>query len=209
MKTKRLISTISYNSEQFLQSLLDSMVSDGVIEYWYAILHQPEDDETKEHFHLIVQPSFSIDTNSFRHQFEELDPNNPLPRSCMPFRPSKSFADWYLYAVHHKGYLMWKGEVRKHSYTFYDFIGSDLDLLQAMVNECDIQKYRCYEMIYLAAERKVPFSMLVAEGHVPIGLINQFRTLYECIIDDSVTYRGCRVGHEGIIHDGKDPFNSA
>lgn len=77
-----------------------------------------------------------------------------------------------------------------------------------MIDECDIQKYRCYEMIYLAAERKVPFSTLVAEGHVPIGLINQFRTLYDCILADSVTYRGDRVGHEGIIHDGKDPFTS-
>ena len=202
MKTKRLISTISYNSEDFLCNTLNDLVSAGVLEYWFAIQHQPEEDETKAHFHVCMLPSSQLDTITLRKQFEEIDTSFPdgLPLGCMPIRVSKSFEDWYLYAIHHKGYLMWKGEFRAFHYDFIDIIGSDLDLLRELVNECNVQKYRCYEEVFLAAERRIPFSTLVASGVVPLNYIMQFKMLYNAIITDDIrTYRGTHVNHEDFV----------
>lgn len=120
-------------------------------------------------------------------------------------RNTKSFTDWYLYAIHHKGYLLWKGETRKHHYTFDDVVGSDLMLLHELTSEADMSKYRCYEFIFLAAERKIKFSSLVADGVVPLHLINQFRTLYECILEDG-TFRGGRVSHFELNDGDLGPF---
>ena len=195
MKTRRMISTVGYNTRAYLEKVCNELVSIGAIEWWFAILHKPEFDENKEHWHIVLLPSASLDTASLRKQFDEPDPNNDLPLGVLPFRFSKSFTDWYLYAIHHKGYLLWKNETRAYHYTFDDVIGSDIMLLKEMTNEADMGKYRCYEMIFLAAERKVPFSVLVAEGVVPLHLINQFRTLYDCILADGV-YRGGRPTHD-------------
>ena len=206
MKTKRMISKVGYNSEAFLIKVCNDMVDVGALEWWYAIKHQPEIDETKSHWHIVMQPSAPVDTVTLRKQFEEVDPDNELPLGVLPIRPTKTFADWYLYALHHKGYLLWKGETRAFHYSFDDVIGSDLDLLLEMVNETNISKYRCYELVFLAAERHVPFSKLVAEGVVPLNFINQFRTLYDSIMmDNACSYRGGRPNHE-FADDGNHPF---
>ena len=209
MKTKRMISTVGYNTEEFLVKTCNELVDIGALEWWFAINHQPEIDETKKHWHIVMQPSAPLDTVSLRKQFDEPDPNNDLPLGVLPIRATKSFEDWYLYAIHHKGYLLWKGETRQYHYQFDDIIGSDIELLLEMVNEANISKYRCYEEIFLAAERHVPFSSLVAEGLVPLNYICQFRTLYDCIIADSVNplSRGGSLGHDTVVHYGIDPFN--
>ena len=213
MKTKRMISTVGYNSEEFLEKTCNDLVSCGVLEFWFAIKHQPEEDETKQHWHIVCQPSSSIDTASLRSQFLEPDPSNEngIPLGVMPFRFTKSFEDWYLYAIHHKGYLMWKNEFRAFHYQFGDIIGSDIDLLREMVTEANISKYRCYEEIFLCAERGVPFSALVADGIVPLQYICQFQKLYECLRNDAVkTFRGGRSGHEGnfeYTHGNNYPFD--
>ena len=208
MKTKRMISTVGYNSEKFLIKTCNDLVEVGALEWWYAIRHQPEIDESKAHWHIVMQPSSPLDTVSLRKQFEEPDPDNDIPLGVLPIRPSKSFEDWYLYAIHHNGYLMWKNETRAFHYKFDDIIGSDLDLLSEMVNEANISKYRCYEEVFLCAERGVPFSSIVADGLVPLNYINQFYTLYELIQMDRAlgTYRANRPNHE-FVDDGNHPFN--
>lgn len=208
MKTKRLISTISYNSEGFLTHTLNKLVSSEVLEYWFAILHQPEEDETKAHYHVIMLPCGSIDTHSLRREFDEVEEGSDIPLGCMPIRVSKSFDDWYLYAVHHRGYLMWKCETRAFHYSFDDFLGSDLDLLREMVSEISLQQYRCYEEIFLAVERQVPFSSIVASGLVPLNYMTQFKILYECLVNDRAkVYRGARLVHETLSSHEDDGFS--
>lgn len=217
MKTSKLISTISYNTKEFLKSTLDELVKNKKLEYWFAINHEPEIDEKKAHFHVLMCPNGKIDTVDLRQLFIEPDPNNPdmPPLNCLPIRTSKSFGEWYLYAIHHKGYLMSKGESRIHSYCFKNMFGSDLDLLASMVEEIDVSRYRCYEEVFRSAELGIPFSTLIANGIVPLGWIYQFKELYNALRHEIFTERNQRSNHEftedTIIEVNEvglsDPFN--
>lgn len=191
MKTKKMISTVSYNTRDFLEKMLNDLVKRGVLEYWFAIAHKPEEDESKAHIHLCMLPCTAVDTIAFRELFKEADPVHiDKPLGCMPIRTSR-WADWYLYAVHDTGYLLFKCESRKYHYSEKDIFGSDLSLLHEMVNEIDKSKYRCYEEVIFAADNAIPFSELVAYGKVPLGWIYQFKELYNAIvIDNERTVRG-------------------
>lgn len=72
MKTTKPISTISYNSLNFLKYKLDCLLEDGVINFYMGIVHQPEEDEKKEHIHLYILPHSQVDTMKLETQFIEL-----------------------------------------------------------------------------------------------------------------------------------------
>ena len=49
MKTTKPISTISYNTPEFLENKLNELLANGLISFFAYILHEPEEDETKRH----------------------------------------------------------------------------------------------------------------------------------------------------------------
>lgn len=214
MNTRKLISTISYNSELFLQDKLNELVKLHIIEYGMIIHHEAEEDELKSHFHVLMCPCGTIDTVKLREQFIEVDVEHPdrPPLGCITIMTTKRFDDWYLYAIHHRGYLMSKGENRVHHYTIEDIWCTDSDLLNSLVEQVDMSKYRCYEAIFEAVEDGVKFSSLVANGVVPLGWIYQFRTLYDALREDFV-YRNGKDNHDklwlkGYVQGGKFiPYN--
>ena len=105
---------------------------------------------------------------------------------------------------------MWKCETRAFHYSFDDFLGSDLDLLREMVSEISLQQYRCYEEIFLAVERHIPFSSIVASGLVPLNYMTQFKILYECLVNDHAkVYRGARIVHESLNNHEDDCFENS
>ena len=53
MKTKREISTISYNTVDFLVMTLNQLIKDHVISYWMFISHLPDEDE-KKHITMFI-----------------------------------------------------------------------------------------------------------------------------------------------------------
>lgn len=132
MKTTKAISTISYNSRPFLIGKLNDLIENGFIDFWVLIKHQKEDDETKDHFHVYIEPAKSVDTNALGKYFQELDALSTKPLGVMPFRKTK-FADWYWYGLHDASYLLSKGESRKHHYKASDMISSNDDFLGEMV----------------------------------------------------------------------------
>jgi hypothetical protein len=216
MKTKKLISTISYNSLEFLTNKCNDLVKNKILEFWFAILHKPEADEAKEHFHLCMCPTSAIDTVNLRDEFKEIDLLHPdlPPLGVLPIRTSKSFCDWYLYSSHHRGYLMSKNESRFYHYLFVDFIGSDIDLLHEMVNEIDMGRYRCYEAIFEAVESGVSFTTLLADGVIPLGWIYQFRELFNALKHENALNRNRHANHEFAIdsikilpNNSKTPFD--
>jgi hypothetical protein len=200
MKTKKLISTISYNTKDFLTTVCNRLVDKKIIEYWFAIYHESEADESKAHIHLCLCPTSAIDTVNLRDEFNQVDIDHPdmKPLGVMPFRCSKSFTDWYLYGIHHKGYLMSKNESRFWHYCFDDVFGSDLDLLHEMVNEIDMGRYRCYELIFEAVEKGVTFSSLLASGLIPLGWIYQFRELFNALHSERALERSHHANHEFV-----------
>jgi hypothetical protein len=198
MKTKKLLSTISYNTETFLTSKCNELVKNQIFEYWFAILHQPEEDEGKAHYHICFCPTSAIDTVNLRSCFNEIDLSHPElpPLGVLPIRPSKSFSDWYLYAIHHKGYLMSKNESRFYHYNYDDVFGSNLDLLHELVSEINMGVYRCYEEVFKAVEEGASFSSLIANGLVPLGWIYQFRELFNALAHEKSLYRDQKSNHE-------------
>lgn len=116
MKTSKPISTISYNSEEFLKAKLDYLVKNNTIEFWFYVKHLGEyDKETniqdKDHIHLYIQCCDRVDTVKLREQFVEYENGdlNSKPLQCMPFQTSKPY-DALLYDLHYQPYLLMKME---------------------------------------------------------------------------------------------------
>lgn len=141
MKTSKPISTISYNSEEFLKAKLDYLFRSGEVAFWYYIKHHGEyDKETniqdKDHIHLYLEFADRVDTIKLGDMFLEYENGdlNSKPLKCMPFRVSKPY-DALLYNIHHSQYLLQKFEQKEFSYTIDDIVTSDKDYLNQLYSE--------------------------------------------------------------------------
>ena len=56
------ISTISYNSDEFLKKKLEELYIRHIISDYFYIWHYPEEDEKRGHFHVSVKVNQRIDT---------------------------------------------------------------------------------------------------------------------------------------------------
>lgn len=127
MRTSKTISTISYNSVDFLTTKLNELIDSHKISDYMFIQHKAEVDEKKDHIHLWIKPNKLLDTMSIQEEFKEVDPNNPdKPLKCIDFRLSKT-DDWILYSQHVIAYLKMKGESREFHYLKEDFYYYDED----------------------------------------------------------------------------------
>ena len=75
MRTSKMISTISYNSLEYLKLKLNDLIDRHIIVFYLFIHHLPESDELKEHTHLFIEPNTTIDTMSIQEFLQEPDPN--------------------------------------------------------------------------------------------------------------------------------------
>lgn len=121
--TKLPQSTISFNTADFLKSVLDSMIKDGKLQSYIYIVHQAEEDTKKDHIHLLAIPAKTINPVKFRKEFSEPCLNG-LDLGCLPFKTSK-LNDWLLYAMHYPPYLISKGLQRVYNYTLEDFVSNE------------------------------------------------------------------------------------
>ena len=71
MATSKPISTISYNTTDFLLNVLDSLIYHRKILYYEFIVHHGDTDDKKEHKHLYILPNNSVDVGLFEELFEE------------------------------------------------------------------------------------------------------------------------------------------
>ena len=126
MKTTKPISTISYNTEIFLNARLNELLKADKLQFWAYINHLAEDDDRKEHFHVYMEPAVALDTLALKKQFLEIDLGHDEPRKCLNIVKS-NFRDWYWYCLHDKVYLLLKGLTREKSYRMEDMVTSDQD----------------------------------------------------------------------------------
>lgn len=192
MQTISLISSISWNSPQFINQTLLRLKEQGLIDWGHWIFHKAEEDEKKNHIHFIVQPSKRINTAALQNEFKEFVPSNDKPLSCNPFVKSK-LSDWLLYAVHDVKYLIKKGQTRKHHYTLDDIQSTDEELVREQWREnCDLQSAitdRLLEYIKGGAT----WGDVVKSGLIPIQQVIQWRIVWDSLID--CTFRNGRKGH--------------
>lgn len=194
MRTTKPISTISYNTTQYLIDRLDDLVKAGKITAWFFIEHQPEEDETKAHKHLYIELTKLIQTEDLRKEFIEPTPTSSKPLGCMPFQSSK-FDDWYLYGLHDSAYLATKGETRGIEYSHADFVSSDEDYFDELARKVKRETGGIFRRIKEAVELGMSWTQLASSGRIPLNLINQSREVYNSLRSEHIT-RGKKSSHE-------------
>lgn len=194
MRTTKPFSTISYNTPGFLVSKLDDLVRKRVLSFYTFVYHYAEEDEKKDHIHLLCIPNGTIQTDSITDLLEEFDPTHPIdPLGVKPWTSSK-FGDWFLYCSHDTAYLASKGQVRKHHYPESDFVSSDSDYLHELVTTIDRSKYAKTQDFIEAIQRGVPFEEMCIKGQIPAPQFNQWSAMYSYVAEGLIRRNG-RVSH--------------
>lgn len=181
MKTRRAISTISFNSPEWLRAVLERLVEAGVIEYAHWVPHAPEADEKKAHAHVYLQPGHALDTTALRHEFEEPEPGESVPRGTLPFCPAK-FQDWYLYGIHDPSYLESKGLTRQHIYTSENVQSTCPDLLNEQASTIDQLKFKTAFHLRRMASQFSTWDDVLLSGVVPIPQYTYWHSYYQALL---------------------------
>ena len=166
MRTRRLVSTVSFNTVRFVEITCERLREAGVIELAYWVKHRPEADEKKEHVHVCMLPARVLDTMELEKQFCELVPGESEPRGVLPFRVSK-FADWFLYSSHNKGYLASKGKSRVWSYSVDEFGATCKERLFEDVKMIDERPFKVWALVNAAVASGQSWEDLMASGGIP------------------------------------------
>ena len=200
MKTSKPISTISYNSVDFLIDTLNLLKYNGTISYYEFIEHLPDKDDKKKHIHLYLDPNKVIDTEILSKHFLEDEEThtryieklaNKPPLKCIAFRSSK-FGDWYWYALHDKGYLKAKMLERNLHYSDSDIFTCDYDTHRYLVLDNPLSKYAFLgddalrELVLQSVLDDVPLSAILKNSRIPIGKTQSVIALYNAL-DKSIS----------------------
>ena len=193
MKTRRLLSNISFNTAAYFKSVAGVLVKDRYIDWCYWIVHEADTDDKKKHIHFVFQPSRSIDTAIFNSKFNEWEwiISDDLEQcKVMNYRPLKptlkyqyciSLDDWFLYCKHDYDYLNAKGLTRNYAYNWEDFRSTDTDSLEHDINNIDFTKVNRMKFLKEGVMSSVPFAVLVQNGKVPIQWRQQYEKQYEAL----------------------------
>lgn len=126
MATRQALSTISYNSREFLLERLNVWLNSHIIQAFMVAFHKGEDGD-KDHAHVRIEPNKTLDPMDLAETLKEYVPGEKKPLGVRPWRYSKE-EDWILYAVHDAEYMRQKypndpGE--KIPYDWRDIVVSD------------------------------------------------------------------------------------
>ena len=182
MRTSKSISTISYNTPEFLSAKIKQWRDLGIIEYGMWVFHQPESDEKKAHCHVFLKPAKLIQTMDLESDSCEIDPQNPdKPLKMVSFRVSKE-SDWLLYSIHDPYYLAEKGLTREFVYSYDDIHTTCHDTLNDIITHMsDDRKGRLEYRIVDCINRGMNWTQIVQSGMIPIRQISGARIMYMAI----------------------------
>ena len=198
MRTSKPISTISYNSQEYLVQKLGELVKSHKISDWMFINHFAEKDESKDHIHLWIRPNTLIDTMDLQNYFLELDPKHPIkPLKCIDFRPSE-VDDWVLYSQHYEPYLASKMESREYHYTRDDFVYMDEDTFEDTYNHAfkGSKWAERNQVLKALADGSISPTALILNGTVPLNLASQLSSFKYMQQNYDVVDRNGRNGHD-------------
>lgn len=186
MNTSKPISTISYNSTQYLDYILNQLINDDIIVFYAYIFHQAEDNELKNHIHLYVEPNARLDTSTLRKRFEEIDVTgvSEKPLGVMPFKPSK-WQDWYLYSMHDIDYLRSKGLQRTYIYAKENFLISDVNYFNELVNTINYN-YGLVGKIIEGVNNGLSFATLISNGVIKANNVCQAKIIFNELMHDKI-----------------------
>lgn len=201
MKTSKPFSTISYNSIDFLSIKLQELTQRRVINFYAFVYHYKEQDERKDHIHLIVFPNGQYQTDALQDYLLEPDLKDltQKPLGIMPCQSSK-WGDWYLYCSHDSAYLASKGQVRQYHYNEEDFYSSDSDYLHELIHTIDRTKYAKTQDFVNQVKMGVPLGEMLLKGQIPAPQFNQWKAMYEFLKFDE-TFRNGNETHTPLVNE--------
>ena len=173
MKSKRIVSFISWNTKEFLDRVLKDFVQEQLIYMYIYIFHYHEEDENYDHFHVIIFPCCGLDYNDIIARFIEPQPHGipPLGISHKPFYESKDGElHWILYVLHDPDYLKSRyKEVKKYQYKQEELVSNDIRTLKQLVldayHKTDFSKDK---VINNMINEGISPSELIKNGYVSI-----------------------------------------
>ena len=185
MKTRRLISNISFNTLAYFRYRVNELFENSIIDYAYYIFHFADNDDKSDHIHFCLQPSRAIDTFELNTYFLEF----PFYGDCrLPFRPTSNYKfvnsidDWLLYCKHDPNYLLSKGQSRNFKYEWSDFYSTDSYSLTHDINNIDKLKYGRLSALQDAVRNRCDFSELIQNGTIPIAYRAQYEAQYKALL---------------------------
>lgn len=199
MRTSKPISTISYNSLEFLTQKLEELINNHRICDYMFITHKAEQDEKKDHIHLWIKPNTLLDTMDLQNFLTELDLKNPTkPLKCIDFRLTHDTDEWVLYVQHYAPYLASKGESREYYYSKSDFHYHDEDTFDDLYLHAFKGSKWAHQNQILEQLRNGLISPvdLINNGTVPLNLASQLNAYKYLQTHYSVLDRGGRENHE-------------
>lgn len=202
MKTSKPISTISYNSPNFLRNKIEEWKKKGLIEFGMWIKHFPDEDNKKVHYHVYLKPAKLIQTMDLEEDSCEIpklydDKGLPMPVNenagsalmlsdikplkMIGFRNSKE-DDWILYGIHDPTYLAEKGLTRNHHYTFSDIESTCKETLLDMITHLvDNRKGRLEVRLFDLINMGLSWKEIVTTGIVPMKQMHNAFLFYKAI----------------------------
>ena len=196
MRTSGPISSISYNTIPFLKDVLDKLIDKHIIEFYFFVWHKGEDDEAgeKDHIHVYVEPAIMVNTIDFKELFKEVDPKNEKPLGTIIWKKS-NFMNAYLYFLHDKAYLAFKGQSRQYHYDPIEIVTSDTMTLRYYVFNIDLLSLTPYADMLKAQEDGLSFQEYFRRGRIPIQQVSSWeRSWY--LLKQNKNYRNGKEGHE-------------
>lgn len=134
--TAKTLSTITYNTREFLERKLNELIDAHIIETYRAILHDQDiltstGELKKLHWHVWIKPNKRIDTMKLAEEFIEVDPNNDKPLKSRGFQKSDPL-HWLRYTIHDPTYLALHGDDNdgRHEYQLGDYLTNDPEGLE-------------------------------------------------------------------------------
>ena len=198
MRTSKPVSTISYNSPEFLKLKLRDLIKAKKICDWMFIQHTAEQDEKKDHIHLWIKPNTLIDTMDLQEFLTELDLKNPTkPLRCIDFKTSKT-DDWILYSEHFLPYLASKSESREFCYSKDDFVFFDEDNFDDLYNHAHKGSEWAHknQILQQLKDNKVRPQDLILNGTLPLNMASQLNALKYMETHYRILDRGGHDNHE-------------
>lgn len=183
MKTSKPISTISYNTKDFLEEKLNEWRKNGIIEFAMWIRHEPEEGDKKAHFHVYIKPARLLQTLDLEEMSQEIDPQNlDKPLKMISFRSSVE-SDWVLYSIHDKQYLAEKGLTRQNHYDISDIHSTCEDTLQDIITRLnDNRKGDIQKRIVDCIEMGMSFGAILKSGMIPMRYVHSAKIYYDEIV---------------------------
>lgn len=197
MATIQPISTVSYNTEEFLLNKLNELYSAHIIREWYYIKHKGEDGD-KDHIHLRIVPNRRLDPMEFQDELKEYTSKHSKPLGCIGIRYSKE-EDWLLYVVHDKDYLKQKysggDKGEKIPYQFTDIVCSDDYMLEnKFIRAKATLRHSSASIAQQIKQGKSTFD-LILEGENPHTVNAIAQTMYRC------DYKDLQARHNSLVEE--------